>query len=145
MEHEQCLCNCFRASGHVNAIDREWFCVNLCFVCNGEGRCMQVRWRVMGQLFAGKHAAVMAAQRAVSICLATLLSVPAVAGEDAAQAVQEGDVKQWMEYYERERRQDDERDAGWDAAPEQGRSSVNGETQPSDDRPSGASASRPDK
>ena len=106
---------------------------------------MQVRWRIAKYLFAGKHAAVMAAQRAVLVCLITLFAVSAVAGDDAAQAVQEGNVKQWMEYYERERRQNNARDTSEGAAREQRGAPVKDETQPRDEWSSGASTSRPDE
>jgi len=39
----------------------------------------------------------------IPMCLAVAAAMPAIASEDAAEKVQEGDVKQWMEYYQRER------------------------------------------
>lgn len=46
----------------------------------------------------------------IPIITMTLFSVAAFAGQDAAQEVQEGNVRQWMEYYERERRPTHEAD-----------------------------------
>ena len=57
----------------------------------------------------------MTALRLFPICAATLFCVAAAAGQDAAQKVQEGNVKQWMEYYERERGRADQRDVNEEA------------------------------
>jgi len=64
------------------------------------------------------------------ICAVALLSATAVAGQDAAQEVQEGNVRQWMEYYERERGRADERDAMKETPSESGQPSNDNKAQP---------------
>lgn len=64
------------------------------------------------------------------ICAVALLSATALAGQDAAQEVQEGNVQQWMEYYERERGRADERDAMKDTTSESGQTSNANKAQP---------------
>jgi len=53
---------------------------------------------------------------ALSIALATgsiaLAAEPTIRPKDAAEAVQEGNVKNWIEYYERERRESARKPAG---------------------------------
>ena len=70
--------------------------------------------------------------RLIPICTVTMLSVTAMAGQDAAQEVQEGNVKQWMEYYERERRQADEPHASKEAGTESSRQTSDDKAQVGD-------------
>lgn len=77
---------------------------------------VHVRQWMAGQHFLCPYASIMSMQRRMRICAMALLWVTAAAGQDAAQEVQEGNVKQWMEYYERERRQTGEAKVGNEAA-----------------------------
>ena len=81
--------------------------------------------------------------RLIPICTVALLSVTAVAGQDAAQEVQEGNVKQWVEYYERERRQTDEADVRREAASEPGQATSENGTQSGDVQKSQEVITRP--
>jgi hypothetical protein len=87
----------------------------------------------------------MTMQRVMRICAMTLVCVTAAAGEDAAQEVQEGNVKQWIEYYERERRQSGEADVDNTAAPKSDRPSRGSQTQPDGVQVPEASITSPDE
>ena len=54
----------------------------------------------------------------VLLLMVLLHSGTAAAGQDAAQEVQEGNVRQWMEYYERERNRSGGMDSNQEAASE---------------------------
>ena len=85
----------------------------------------------------------MTLMRLIPICTATLLSLSAAAGQDAAQEVQEGNVQRWMEYYERERGRLEPRDVIKETTSQSGQPSGENKAQPAGAAIPDSAATRP--